>query len=170
LGRSRGSGAFGRVRLRKLCEAEQEDLRRSRRRGSGDHLFRQAERSGRAASRRQDRRSPGHPGDVVRHAAPGEGAGPDGERDLGAAGREAHPLARQAPDGEDPARILSERADEGDPEGARRRRKAQKEKTQGKFYLKEQRKATQKELGDDEGRDELADLEEKIAKTKLSKE
>jgi ATP-dependent Lon protease len=30
-------GALGRVRLRKLCEAEQEDLRRSRRRGSGDH-------------------------------------------------------------------------------------------------------------------------------------
>ena len=36
-GRSRGPGALGRVRLRKLCEAEQEDLRRSRRRGSGDH-------------------------------------------------------------------------------------------------------------------------------------
>jgi ATP-dependent Lon protease len=31
-------------------------------------------------------------------------------------------------------------------------------------------KAIQKELGDDEGRDELADLEEKISKTKLSKE
>jgi len=43
-------------------------------------------------------------------------------RNLGAAGREAHPLARQAPDGEDPARILPERADEGDPEGTRRRR------------------------------------------------
>ena len=37
LRRGRGPGAFGRVRLRKLCEAEQEDLRRSRRRGSGDH-------------------------------------------------------------------------------------------------------------------------------------
>src|SRR6266702_331454 len=36
--------------------------------------------------------------------------------------------------------------------------------------LSEQMKAIQKELGDDEGRDELADLEEKIAKTKLSKE
>src|ERR1700741_4992755 len=31
-------------------------------------------------------------------------------------------------------------------------------------------KAIQKELGDEDGRDELADLEEKIAKTKLSKE
>jgi len=38
------------------------------------------------------------------------------------------------------------------------------------IYLNEQMKAIQKELGDDEGRDELADLEEKIAKTKLSKE
>src|SRR5450631_2683371 len=36
--------------------------------------------------------------------------------------------------------------------------------------VKRQMKTTQKELGDDEGRDELADLEEKIAKTKLSKE
>ena len=54
--------------------------------------------------------------------APGEGARHDGERDLRPAGREAHPLARQAPDGEDAARVLSERADEGDPEGARRRR------------------------------------------------
>jgi ATP-dependent Lon protease len=44
------------------------------------------------------------------------------------------------------------------------------EKTQREYYLNEQMKAIQKELGDDEGRDELADLEEKIAKTKLSKE
>jgi hypothetical protein len=35
-------GALGGVRLRKLCEAEQEDIRRSRRRGSGDHRFRQS--------------------------------------------------------------------------------------------------------------------------------
>ena len=47
--------------------------------------------------------------------------GADGERNLGAAGREAHPHARQAPDGEDPARVLPQRADEGDPEGTRRR-------------------------------------------------
>src|ERR1700739_4667206 len=46
----------------------------------------------------------------------------------------------------------------------------QREKTQREYYLNEQMKAIQKELGDDEGRDELADLEEKIAKTKLSKE
>jgi hypothetical protein len=44
------------------------------------------------------------------------------KRDFGSAGGKAHPLPRQAPDGEDPARVLSERADEGDPEGTRRRR------------------------------------------------
>ena len=54
-----------------------------------------------------------------------------------------HPRPRQAPDGEDPARVLPERADEGDPEGTRR--------------------------GED-GRDELAELEEQIEKTKLTKE
>src|SRR5918911_594413 len=52
----------------------------------------------------------------------------------------------------------------------RSRVKRQMEKTQREYYLNEQMKAIQKELGDDDGRDELADLEEKIAKTKLSKE
>src|SRR5437667_7914412 len=52
----------------------------------------------------------------------------------------------------------------------RSRVKRQMEKTQREDYLNEQMKAIQKELGDDEGRDELADLEEKIATTKLSKE
>ncbi len=52
----------------------------------------------------------------------------------------------------------------------RSRVKRQMEKTQREYYLNEQMKAIQKELGDDEGRDELAELEEKIAKTKLSKE
>src|SRR5450759_247304 len=51
----------------------------------------------------------------------------------------------------------------------RSRVKRQMEKTQREYYLNEQMKAIQKELGDDEGRDELADLEEKISKTKLSK-
>src|SRR4030095_14552812 len=46
----------------------------------------------------------------------------------------------------------------------RTRVKRQMEKTQREYYLNEQMKAIQKELGDDEGRDELADLEEKIAK------
>ena len=53
----------------------------------------------------------------------------------------------------------------------RSRVKRQMEKTQREYYLNEQLKAIQKELGEgDEGRDELSELEEKITKTKFSKE
>jgi ATP-dependent Lon protease len=53
----------------------------------------------------------------------------------------------------------------------RSRVKRQMEKTQREYYLNEQMKAIQKELGDsDEGRDDLAEIEQKIEKTKLSKE
>ncbi|GGC56028.1 endopeptidase La [Chelatococcus reniformis] len=52
----------------------------------------------------------------------------------------------------------------------RTRVKRQMEKTQREYYLNEQMKAIQKELGDEDGRDELAELEEKIGATKLSKE
>ncbi|WP_374763951.1 endopeptidase La [Yunchengibacter salinarum] len=53
----------------------------------------------------------------------------------------------------------------------RGRVKRQMEKTQREYYLNEQLKAIQKELGEgDEGREELQELEEKLEKTKLSKE
>jgi len=53
----------------------------------------------------------------------------------------------------------------------RSRVKRQMEKTQREYYLNEQLKAIQKELGEgEEGKDELTELEEKIKKTKLSKE
>ncbi|MGC8203490.1 endopeptidase La [Aliiroseovarius sp. PTFE2010] len=49
--------------------------------------------------------------------------------------------------------------------------KTQMERTQREYYLNEQMKAIQKELGDGEdGASEIAELEEKIAATKLSKE
>ncbi|MFV0513105.1 MAG: endopeptidase La [Jhaorihella sp.] len=49
--------------------------------------------------------------------------------------------------------------------------KSQMEKTQREYYLNEQMKAIQKELGDgEEGAGEIAELEQKIANTKLSKE
>ncbi len=49
--------------------------------------------------------------------------------------------------------------------------KTQMEKTQREYYLNEQMKAIQKELGDgEEGQNEVAELEARIAKTKLSKE
>lgn len=53
----------------------------------------------------------------------------------------------------------------------RSRVKRQMEKTQREYYLNEQMKAIQKELGDgEEGRDELSELEDRVKKTKLSKE
>ncbi|MCC6204488.1 MAG: endopeptidase La, partial [Hyphomicrobiales bacterium] len=53
----------------------------------------------------------------------------------------------------------------------RSRVKRQMEKTQREYYLNEQMKAIQKELGEGEdGRDEVAELEERVKKTKLSKE
>src|SRR6478736_5663186 len=52
----------------------------------------------------------------------------------------------------------------------RTRVKRQMEKTQREYYLNEQMKAIQKELGDEDGRDEMAELEARIQKTKLSKE
>src|SRR3546814_11439102 len=53
----------------------------------------------------------------------------------------------------------------------RNRGKRQMEKTQREYYLNEQMKAIQKELGEGEdGRDEIAEIEERIKRTKLSKE
>ncbi|HEY1259959.1 MAG TPA: endopeptidase La [Stellaceae bacterium] len=53
----------------------------------------------------------------------------------------------------------------------RNRVKRQMEKTQREYYLNEQLKAIQKELGEGEdGRDEMAELEERINKTAFSKE
>ncbi len=52
----------------------------------------------------------------------------------------------------------------------RTRVKRQMEKTQREYYLNEQIKAIQKELGDEDGKDELAELEDRINRTKLSKE
>lgn len=53
----------------------------------------------------------------------------------------------------------------------RGRVKRQMEKTQREYYLNEQLKAIQKELGESEdGRDEVQELEERIGKTKFNKE
>ncbi len=53
----------------------------------------------------------------------------------------------------------------------RSRVKRQMEKSQREYYLNEQMKAIQKELGElEDGKDELSELEERIKKTRLSKE
>jgi len=53
----------------------------------------------------------------------------------------------------------------------RNRVKRQMEKTQREYYLNEQLKAIQKELGEgEEGKDEIVELEERIVKTRFTKE
>ena len=52
----------------------------------------------------------------------------------------------------------------------RTRVKRQMEKTQREYYLNEQMKAIQKELGDEDGKDEMSELENRIKETKLTKE
>ena len=52
----------------------------------------------------------------------------------------------------------------------RSRVKRQMEKTQREYYLNEQMRAIQKELSDEDDRDEFAEIEAKIKKTRLSKE
>jgi ATP-dependent Lon protease len=52
----------------------------------------------------------------------------------------------------------------------RSRVKRQMEKTQREYYLNEQMKAIQKELGDTDERDDIAEFEDKIENTRLSKE
>jgi len=50
----------------------------------------------------------------------------------------------------------------------RNRVKRQMEKTQREYYLNEQMKAIQKELGDEDGKDDLGELEQRIKNTKLT--
>jgi ATP-dependent Lon protease len=52
----------------------------------------------------------------------------------------------------------------------RSRVKRQMEKTQREYYLNEQMKAIQKELGDGEERDEIGEIENRVKNTKFSKE
>jgi ATP-dependent Lon protease len=52
----------------------------------------------------------------------------------------------------------------------RTRVKRQMEKTQREYYLNEQMKAIQKELGDEDGKDEMSELEQRIKSARLTKE
>ncbi len=52
----------------------------------------------------------------------------------------------------------------------RGRVKRQMEKTQKEYYLNEQMKAIQKELGDNDEVDDIAEIENKLKKLKLSLE
>ena len=81
-----------------------------------------AGRPRRRPSRHRGGPEAGASGNPRRRRAAGEGLWPDAGRDVGPAGREEDQDPRQDADGAHPARILSERADEGHPEGTGRRR------------------------------------------------
>ena len=121
-GRAGGRGAVPRRRraVRELRQAEQEGAARGAGRHPPDRRARQAGRLHRRPPVGEDRRQAGAAGDLQRRQAAGEGLRPDGGRDLRPAGREEDQVPRQAPDGEDAARILPERTDEGDPARAGR--------------------------------------------------
>ena len=92
-GRDRGAGALGRVPVRELRQAQQEDLARGARHHQPDRGLLQARRHHRLASRHQDRRQAGHPRDHHGLEPAGARLHADGERDLRPAGREEDPLA-----------------------------------------------------------------------------
>ncbi len=60
--------------------------------------------------------------------------GPARGRGRHPAGREAHPRPREAADGEEPARVLPERAGQGDPEGAGRGRRERRSRRDGEAH------------------------------------
>uniref|UniRef100_A0A0N4ZZK5 LigA n=1 Tax=Parastrongyloides trichosuri TaxID=131310 RepID=A0A0N4ZZK5_PARTI len=113
--RSRSPAARGDRAVRKLCEAEQEGPARGPQLHPADQRPVQAGRQRGRPPVGEDRRQAGPAGNHRGAGPPGEGLWPDAGRNVRAAGREKDQVARQEPDGEDPARILSERADEGDP-------------------------------------------------------
>ena len=79
----------------------------------------QARRRGRRQRQHQGLRQAGAARRARSGPAAGNGVRLHGGRAWRAPGREEDPQPRQAPDGEDPARILSQRAAEGDPARAR---------------------------------------------------
>ena len=123
LARDRGAAPRGDAAVRPVRQAEQEDPagdpdlhRRHRRPGPPGRHHRRApaaEARGQAVGARP----------VRGRQAAGAAARAAGARGRHPAGGKAHPRPRQAPDGEEPARVLPERAGQGHPEGTRRRRR-----------------------------------------------
>jgi ATP-dependent Lon protease len=104
----------------KLHQAQQEDPAGSTGADPADRGRRQAGRQHRRAPVGQAVRQADAAGDLQRRQAARARLRPDGGRDQRAAGREEDPQPREASDGEDAARVLPQRADEGDPARAGR--------------------------------------------------
>ena len=118
----RSADPHGQDQFRAVHQAQQESAGRDAGLGRADRGTGQASRYGRLASVRQDRGPPGAAGNAEHGRAARKSAVADRIRDRRASGRAQDQQPRQAPDGEDAARVLFERAAQGDPEGAGRRR------------------------------------------------
>ncbi len=138
-GRGRSAGARGGRRFRALRQDQEEHPRRgARRRGRGARTG-AAGRPRRGPSRHRGRRKAGPAGNPLGRRPAGEGLRPHGSRDVGPAGRAQDQVPREDPDGEDPARVLSERADEGHSEGTRRRRgRPERDRRVGRAHREDQ--------------------------------
>ncbi len=108
--------------VRAVHQAQQEDRPRGAGLAEPDRGAVEARRHRGQPSEPEDRREAGAARDRQGRRAAGARVRPHGVRDRRPAGREAHPQPREAADGEDAARVLPERAAQGDPEGTRRRR------------------------------------------------
>ncbi len=119
---ARGARPHGGFAVRAVHQAEQEDRARGAGLAQPDRGAVEACRYRGEPSQPEDRREAGAAGDRQGRRAAGARVRTHGVRDRRAAGGEAHPQPRQAADGEDAARVLPERAAQGDPEGAGRGR------------------------------------------------
>ena len=123
--RARGRGDAPRAAraVRPVRQAQQEDPARDPDLDVRHRRRRPPRRRDRRAPAAQARAEAGNPRDGRRRQAARAPARTARRRGRHPAGREAHPRPRQAADGEEPARVLPERAGEGDPEGTRRGRR-----------------------------------------------
>ncbi len=147
--------------VRPVREAEQEDSAGDPDLDVGHRRWRPSRRRDRRAPAAQARAEAGNPRDAGRRQAPRASARPARRRGRHPAGREAHPRPRQAADGEEPARVLPERAGQGDPEGARRRRRERRPRRDGKEGQGRQDVEGGRGQGDDraqEAQDDVADV------------
>ncbi len=129
--RSRGDAPRAARAVRPIREAQQEDPARNPHLDGRDRRRRTARRRHRRASAAEARAEAGNPRNGRRRQAARAPARAARRRSRHPAGRKAHPRPRQAADGEEPARVLPERAGEGDPEGTGRGRRERRPRRNG---------------------------------------
>ena len=117
--RSPGADALGHRAVRELRQAQQAPAARNRDPAERDRGSLGARRRGRLEPVDQGRRQAGAARRAQPRAPDGDGVRLHGRRARRSPGREEDPQPRQAPDGEDAARILFERAAQGDSARAR---------------------------------------------------